>query len=273
MLMNQATSIEGIAQGPKRGLPFERVALVLQGGGALGAYQAGVYEAIHEARIEVDWICGTSIGGINGALIAGNPPERRVGRLREFWEAVTKPPISIPDAPLFAALWNGSGEAHWTNRLSALSSMIYGVPDFFTPRLFPPLISVAESPDLASYYDTAPLQATLARLVDLDLINSKQPRFSVAAANARTGTPVYFDSLQHPITLAHIMASASLPPSFPPTEIDWRILLGWCRGVELTHAIRDRRCVALHGTRFPSRSLGCQRRSSARRSVGLLAVP
>ena len=218
--MNQTPSIEGIAQGPKRCLPFERVVLVLQGGGALGAYQAGVYQAIHEARIEVDWICGTSIGGINGALIAGNPPERRVRRLREFWEAVSKPPIGIPDAPLFAALWNGSGEAHWTNRLSGLSSMLYGVPDFFTPRLFPPLISVAESPDLASYYDTAPLQATLARLVDLDLINSKRPRFSVAATNARTGAPVYFDSLQHPITSAHIMASASLPPSFPPTEID-----------------------------------------------------
>ena len=219
--MNQAPSIERIAQESKRGFPFERVVLVLQGGGALGAYQAGVYQALHEAKIDVSWICGTSIGGINGALIAGNRPERRVERLREFWEAITKPPIGIPDPALFAALsWKGIGPAQLTDRLSALSSMLYGVPDFFTPRLFPPLISAAVRPDLASCYDTAPLQATLARLVDFDLINSKSMRFSVAATNARTGAPVYFDSLQRPITSAHIVASASLPPNFPPTEID-----------------------------------------------------
>lgn len=221
--MNQAPSTEPMAQAPKGVLPFERVVLVLQGGGALGAYQAGVYQAIHEAQIEVDWICGTSIGGINGALIAGSPLERRVERLCEFWEAVTEPPIPIPipNIPWFPELsWKGSGQDHWTDRLSALTSMLYGVPDFFTPRPFPPLISAAEAPDLVSYYDTAPLQAILARLVDFDLINSKPLRFSVAATNARTGAPVYFDSLQHPITSAHIMASASLPPSFPPTKID-----------------------------------------------------
>src|SRR5271166_6693371 len=115
----------------QRALPYERVVLVLQGGGALGAYQAGVYQAIDEAKIAVDWICGTSIGGINGALIAGNRPERRVERLREFWEAITKPSIGIPDPGLFVALsWNGSGKAHWTNRLSALASLLYGVPHF-----------------------------------------------------------------------------------------------------------------------------------------------
>ena len=186
----------------------------------MGAYQAGVYQALSEAKIEVSWICGTSIGGINGALIAGNRPERRVERLREFWEAITKPPFGIPEAALFALSWDGSGQSHWTNRLSALTSMLYGVPDFFTPRPFPPLIAAVERPDLVSCYDTAPLLTTLARLVDLDLINSKSVRFSVAATNARTGAPVYFDSLQHPIKLAHIMAGASLPPSFPPTEID-----------------------------------------------------
>ena len=197
--------------------PFERVVLVLQGGGALGAYQAGVYQALHEAKIEVTWICGTSIGGINGALIAGNRPERRVGRLREFWDAITRPPIGIPDPALFAA-WKGSGPGHLTDRLSAVSSMLYGVPDFFTPRPFPPLIAAARRPDLVSCYDTAPLRATLARLVDFDLINSKSVRFSVAATNVCTGAPVYFDNLQHRITSAHIMAGASLPPSFPPSE-------------------------------------------------------
>jgi NTE family protein len=220
-LMSQAPAVECEPSKPRRGLPFERVVLVLQGGGALGAYQAGVYQALHEANIEVSWICGTSIGGINGALIAGNLPERRVERLREFWEAITKPPVEIFDPALFAGLsWKASGPAQLTNRLSALSSMLYGVPDFFRPRPFPPLIAAAERPDLVSSYDTAPLKATLARLVDFDLINSKSMRFSVAATNARTGAPVYFDSLQLPITSAHIMASASLPPNFPATEID-----------------------------------------------------
>jgi NTE family protein len=218
--MTKALPLSGESKTPKR-VPFDRVVLVLQGGGALGAYQGGVYQALHEAKIEVSWICGTSIGGINGALIAGNRPERRVERLREFWGAITRPPIWIPDPALFGALsWKGSGPAHLTDRLSAVSSMIYGVPNFFTPRPFPPLIAASERPDLVSCYETAPLRATLERLVDFDLINSKSVRFSVAATNARTGAPVYFDSLQHPITSAHIMAGASLPPSFPPTEID-----------------------------------------------------
>ena len=109
--MNQAPSLEHVVQGAKRILPFERVALVLQGGGALGAYQAGVYQAIHEANIDVQWICGTSIGAINGALIAGNPPEQRVERLRDFWETVTKPPIRMPNIPWFSELpWNGNGQ-------------------------------------------------------------------------------------------------------------------------------------------------------------------
>jgi NTE family protein len=220
--MNQTRSPERMAIGAKRVLPFERVALVLQGGGALGAYQAGVYQAIHEANIEVHWICGTSIGGINGALIAGNPPGQRIERLREFWEAITKPPIRVPNVPWFSELpWNGNGHTrHWTNRMSAFAAMLHGVPNFFSPRPFPPLNSAAESPDLVSYYDTSPLKATLARLVDFDLINSKPMRLSVGATNIRSGAPVYFDNLERTITPAHVLASASLPPGFPPTEID-----------------------------------------------------
>ena len=220
--MNQAPALEHIVEGAKRVLPFERVVLVLQGGGALGAYQAGVYQAIHEANIHVTWICGTSIGGINGALLAGNRPEQRVERLREFWEAVTEPPIRIPNIPWFTELpWNGNDQArYWTNRMSAFATMFHGVPDFFTPRPFPPLSSEAERPDLVSYYDTAPLKATLERLVDFDLINKKPLRFSVAATNVRTGAPVYFDNLNETLTAAHVIASASLPPGFPPTEID-----------------------------------------------------
>jgi len=219
--MNQAPSPERMTKGATRLLPFERVVLVLQGGGALGAYQAGVYQAIYEASIDVQWICGTSIGAINGALIAGNPPERRVERLREFWEAVTKPPIKVPNVPWFAELPWGNGHArYWTNRMSSFATMFHGAPDFFSPRPFPPLNSEAESPDLVSYYDTAPLKATLGRLVDFDLINSSLARFSVAATNVRSGAPVYFDNRAQTITSAHVMASASLPPGFPPTEID-----------------------------------------------------
>lgn len=220
--MNQAPSPQNMIKGATRLLPFERVALVLQGGGALGAYQAGVYEAIYEAGIDVHWICGTSIGGINGALIAGNPPERRVERLRDFWETVTKPPMRLPNFLWFADTpWNGNGQARqWTNKISAFSTMINGAPGFFTPRPFPPVNSAADSPDEVSYYDTTPLRETLARLVDFDLINVDAMRFTTLATNVRSGAPVYFDNREQKITAAHILASASLPPSFPPTEIN-----------------------------------------------------
>ncbi len=220
--MNEATSTERLGKGAMRVLPFERVVLVLQGGGALGAYQAGVFQAIHEANIEVHWLCGTSIGAINAALIAGNPPEQRVERLREFWEAVTKPPVRLPNFPWLSHLpWGHDEHArYWTNRMSAFATLFQGAPDFFSPRPFPPVNSPAESPDLVSYYDTSPLKETLARLVNFDLINRQPKRLTVLATNVRTGAPVYFDNLEQKITAAHVMASASLPPSFPPTEID-----------------------------------------------------
>jgi NTE family protein len=222
--MNQAPSPESMTKGAKRLIPFERVALVLQGGGALGAYQAGVFQALDEAGIGVDWLCGTSIGAVNGALIAGNPPQKRVQRLRDFWEAVTEPAVRLPNLPWFSDLpWNDNGQARsWTNRMSAFTAMVHGVPAFFTPRPFPPVNSAAESPDLVSYYDITPLKETLLRLVDFDLINADpQPmRFTALATNVRTGAPVYFDNRERRITEAHILASSSLPPSFPPTEID-----------------------------------------------------
>lgn len=220
--MNQAPSPEVMARGAKRILPFERVALVLQGGGALGAYQAGVFQALDEANIRVDWLCGTSIGAVNGALIAGNPPQKRVERLRDFWETVTKPPVRIPNMPWFTDLpWNGNGHArYWTNRISAFTTMLHGAPGFFSPRPFPPVNSTADSPEQVSYYDITPLKETLARLVDFDLINADPMRFTVLATNVRTGERAYFDNREQTITAAHVLASASLPPSFPPTEID-----------------------------------------------------
>ena len=210
-----------LGNGVNRVLPFERVVLVLQGGGALGAYQAGVFQAIHEANIKMDWLCGTSIGAINGALIVGNPPEKRVERLREFWEAITESPIRIPNLSRFPLPWGGNGQARsWANQMSAFTAMIYGVPNFFAPRPVPPLNWPARCPDVVGYYDTSALKVTLARLVDFDLINRKPMRLSMGATHIRTGTPVYFDNLERNITPAHVVASASLPPAFPPTEID-----------------------------------------------------
>ena len=220
--MSQLASLELTQRVVGRTLPFERVALVLQGGGALGAYQAGVYQAIHDANIDIHWISGTSIGAINGALIAGNPRERQVERLLEFWEAITRPPIEFPNAPWLSGLpWHETEQIrYWTNRLSAFATMLQGVPNFFLPRPMPPIHSVAKSPEAVSYYDTAPLRATLQRLVDFDLINRKTMQFGIGATNVRTGAPVYFDNLEQPITVEHVMASASLPPGFPPTKID-----------------------------------------------------
>jgi NTE family protein len=206
----------------RRTLPFDGVPLVFQGGGALGAYQAGVFQAIHEANIEVSWICGTSIGAINGALIAGNPPAKRVEKLREFWEAVTKPQIALLDFPWVpgVSLFENPHTRYWANKINSLATMMQGAPGFFSARPFPPVNSPAASPSLVSYYDTSPLKTTLAKLVDFDLINSKSMRLSVGAVNVRTGASTYFSNDEQPISVLHILASASLPPGFPPTEIE-----------------------------------------------------
>jgi NTE family protein len=198
--------------------PFERIALILQGGGALGAYQAGVYQALAEANLHPDWVAGISIGAINSALIAGNPPKKRVERLRTFWETVSAPPFGLP----FLAALEGRDEfAHsLINQLSSLGALIGGAPGFFQPRIPPPFLYPNGAPEALSYYDVAPLRATLEALVDFDLINADAMRFSVGAVNVRTGNFVYFDNTTHQICPEHVMASGSLPPGFPPTEIE-----------------------------------------------------
>ncbi len=197
--------------------PFERIALILQGGGALGAYQAGVYQALAEANLHPDWVAGISIGAVNSALVAGNPPERRVERLREFWETVSTSPFGIPyfsDVRI-----KDEFTRRIVNQLRSFNIMIGGVPGFFEPRMPPPLPLTSGAPDDLSYYDTAPLKATLERLVDFDLINKGVTRFSVGAVNVRTGNFVYFDNNTHVIGPEHVMASGSLPPGLPATEI------------------------------------------------------
>jgi NTE family protein len=203
---------------PNERPPFERIALLLQGGGALGSYQAGVYQALAEANLHPDWVAGISIGAVNSALIAGNAPERRVGRLREFWEAITTAPFGLPH---LADLDLRGDMAHrFVNQMRAVGNLLGGAPGFFTPRVPPPFMHPPGSPEAISYYDVAPLRATLERLVDFDRINHDGMRFSVGAVNVRTGNFAYFDSTTHHITVDHVIASGSLPPGFPATEIE-----------------------------------------------------
>jgi NTE family protein len=198
--------------------PFERIALILQGGGALGAYQAGVYQALAEADLHPDWVAGISIGAINAALIAGNPPERRVERLREFWETVS---ASRLGSAYFTGLDLHNESAHRiVNQARALGILVGGAPGFFTPRVPPPYVYPRGNPHALSWYDTGPLIGTLERLVDFGLINDGGMRMSVGSVNIRTGNFIHFDSTSYRIGFEHVLASGSLPPGFPPTLID-----------------------------------------------------
>ncbi len=203
-----------------RKLAFERVALLLQGGGALGSYQAGVYQALHEDRIEPDWVAGISIGAINCAIIAGNAPEARIEKLRAFWDQVS----SAPDygvADYWLALWQGDLARSWANRLTAARTMTTGAPGFFATRMPPPMLLPTGAEGATSFYDTAGLKATLEQLVDFDRINAPGAmRFSVGAVNVRTGNFEYFDNSTHHIRAEHVMASGALPPGFPAVDID-----------------------------------------------------
>lgn len=198
---------------------FECVALLLQGGGALGAYQAGVYQALLEHGIEPTWLAGISIGAINCAIIAGNPVERRVERLRSFWERVS----DANDGGL-GAWWTGMlrGDAArgWANQIAAGAVAANGVRGFFAPRFPPPFIAVSGTPAATSWYDTSALRTTLEQLVDFDLINARQTRFSVGAVNVASGNFAYFDNVTDRIRPEHILASGALPPGFPSVEVD-----------------------------------------------------
>ena len=195
----------------------KKVALVLQGGGALGSYQAGVYEALASSDYKPDWVAGISIGAINAALIAGNPPKQRVERLREFWEGVSSFPFS-PSLPPLAHHFDGARDA--LNETNATIAMLFGVAGFFSPRIPAAPFQPPGTPAAISYYDTTPLRESLERLVDFDLLNSGAVRLSVGAVSVTTGNFRYFDSTQMRIDARHVMASGALPPGFPPIEID-----------------------------------------------------
>ncbi|MGA7809335.1 patatin-like phospholipase family protein [Bradyrhizobium sp.] len=204
---------------PAGGLPGQ-VVLVLQGGGALGSYQAGVYQALHEAGIEPDWIIGTSIGAINASLIAGNEPRLRLSRLREFWKRVEQDPI-------FGFRHEFAG---FHERLSYWSTITNGIRGFFKPN---PLVHAGETYPLgaehAGYYSTAPLKQTLGELVDFELANHGRPRLTVGAAHVRSSEMRYFDSRDGAVDVRHILASGALPPAFPAVRIDGELY--WDGGI------------------------------------------
>lgn len=191
--------------------PFGQTVLVLQGGGALGAYQAGVYQAMHEGGIEPDWVVGTSIGAINGVLIAGNPVALRMERLRAFWAKV-----ELNDGSPLGGMMEVFG-----NAVTNMTTVLRGIPGFFTPNLAAlcgPQARVGI--DHAAWYSTAPLRANLLALVDFDFLQSQRPRLTVGAVNANTGAMRYFDSRHTALTVDHILASGALPPAFPAVRID-----------------------------------------------------
>jgi NTE family protein len=186
-------------------------ALVLQGGGALGSSQAGVYAGLIDCDADLDWVAGVSIGAINAALIAGNAPGERIAKLSEFWHLLSSGPgQSLPRH------W---GDRALLNQWSALSASVLGVPGFFRPQMNPAILLGGAAP-LLGLYDTSPLRQTLERLVDFDRINHREMRLSVGAVNVRTGNSIYFDNTVQRIGVEHIMASGALPPGFAPVNID-----------------------------------------------------
>jgi NTE family protein len=210
-MMNRHSRRERSAERSLSAPPPGQVVLVLQGGGALGAYQAGVYQALHEAGIEPDWVIGTSIGAITASLIAGNPPERRVQRIGEFWNAMQRNGSASAAFDLF-----GLGRS-----VATLGTVLHGLPDFFTPNLHAWRGQMAAlGVERAAYYSTEPLRQTLTSLVDFDYLCQCRTRMTVGAVNVCSGHMRYFDTRHEPLSVEHVMASGALPPAFGAIRID-----------------------------------------------------
>jgi NTE family protein len=190
----------------------DKVGLVLQGGGALGAYQAGVYQALHEANLEPEWVVGVSIGAINSAIIAGNKREHRLEKLEKFW-------LDITARDPFTSWPEGDGPRRLRNGLSALNAMMFGQPGFFQPTPVNAWFAPRGARSATALYDTTPLHKTLEKLVDFDLLNSETIRFAVGAVNVATANFAYFDNEETDISPEHIMASGALPPALPMVRI------------------------------------------------------
>ena len=210
----EKTSGRPIAAGKRHKREAPRVVLLLQGGGALGAYHVGAYQALHESGMEPDWIAGVSIGALNACILAGNRPADRVGRLEALWNA-----ISRPEAVAFWSSVHGFGR-RMHNAASHVEAMVLGQPNFFYPRFPSPQFVPDQDPENVSFYVSAPMLQTLRGLANFDLINAKRTRLSVGATHVKTGTLIFFDSAKQTLTPEHILASGSLPPGLPGTRID-----------------------------------------------------
>jgi NTE family protein len=235
--------------------PFQCIALLLQGGGALGAYQAGVYEALSEVGIHPDWVAGISIGAVNSAIIAGNPPEKRVEGLRRFWERITSDVFGSWAQDFLKPLMKGDWVRGLMNQVSANSAMLNGAPGFFVPRLPSPWLHPRGSIEATSFYDASGLRNTLESLVDFDRINARKMRFSVGAVNVRSGNFVYFDSDTHTIRPEHVMASGALPPGFAAVEIDGERYWGRRPYLKYPVAVGTRQRSTPGHAGFPGRSM------------------
>ncbi len=191
----------------------EKQILVLQGGGALGAYQAGAYEALAAEGLEPNWVAGISIGAINAALISGNRPENRVRQLRAFWEKVSSGLQGSSYIP-------GDHGRSIFNETSSWLTTLFGIPGFFSPRFPPPSLAFPGTDAALSFYDTSPLRNTLDELIDFDILNNSSMRMSAGAVNIKSGNFKFFDTRTDKLNADHIMASGALPPGFPPVVID-----------------------------------------------------
>jgi NTE family protein len=189
-----------------------RIALVLQGGGALGAYQAGVYQCLHEAGLEPEWVSGVSIGAVNAALIAGNRPERRLAALSEFWDRVT-------DRTIWPFTPDGDIYRQTRNTVSALTTALFGQPGLFNPHQINPWFMAPGAKDATSFYDNTQMEQTLEELVDFRRLNDGDVHFSVGAVNVMTGNFIFFDNRKEEIRIEHVLASGALPPAFPMVKI------------------------------------------------------
>ncbi|MDR3531627.1 MAG: patatin-like phospholipase family protein [Rhodopila sp.] len=226
------------ARAPWRPAGCDNIALVLQGGGALGAYQAGIYQALYEAGLQPDTVAGVSIGGINAAIIAGNPPERRVEQLRTFWEGITARPVSLftPD---------GDFARKATNAWSSLLTTLLGQPGFFTPNKISPWLSPRGTKTATAFYDTTALRETLLRLVDFDLLNRGTVRYAAGAVNVLNGNFAYFDNTRTTILPEHVMASGALPPALPMVQVgtDYYWDGGLVSNTPLQHVLDNAACL------------------------------
>ena len=220
-MTSTSSAVRGGESAPKNASSFESVALLLQGGGALGAYQAGVYEALHETGIVPDWIGGISMGAVNGAIIAGNKPADRIAKLRDFGDSLTEVPHQLLLDMLTPFVRRGGDTARtvW-DQVSSTSAMVSGVPGFFEPRMPPAWISAPGSFAATSFYDTREFKKTLEQFIDFNILNDAAIRYTTSAVNVRSGNYSVFDSRAQKIGPEHVMASGALPPGLPAIEID-----------------------------------------------------